>query len=309
MPESSLNLSIVIPVFNERETLVELHRRIVDTLEGAERSFEIITVDDGSTDGSYETLKEIRDADPRLRVIRLARNFGQSPALYAGFTHATGEIVVMLDADLQNYPEDIPKLIEKLDEGYDMVSGWRAKRQDSALRHMLSRALNTFVAKITKVSLHDHGCALKAFRRELVDHMGALSHRCRYLPADISALSASVAEVKVRHDKRKEGVSKYSLFKLIRTAFDMVTSLTSLPLQLIGFVGWCLALSGLTAGVILVIQRILQDGELGLGFIAALFVFLTGVQMVATGLMCEYISRIYVEVQRKPYYVIREEAE
>lgn len=307
MPEPSVNISIVIPVFNEQDNLMELYRRLVDTLEGMDRSFEIVAVDDGSTDDSFKILKEIHEQDNRLRVLRMVRNFGQSPALYAGIACAKGEVVVMLDADLQNYPEDIPKLVEKLEEGYDMVSGWRAGRKDSLFRRIMSRALNAFVAKITKAPLHDHGCSLKAFRRELVEYMGLLSHRCRYLPADITSLSASVAEVKVRHDERARGESKYSYFKLIRTAFDMVTSITSLPLQIIGFAGWCFAFIGFAVGIIVGGRRILLGDELGLASIVALFFFLAGVQMVTTGLMCEYISRIYVEVQRKPYYVIREE--
>lgn len=302
-------ISVVIPIFNEVETLPELYARLTQTLEALGKPYEIITVDDGSGDGSIALLRELRKTDPRLRVLCLARNFGQSPALYAGFALARGQYTLMMDADLQNYPEDIPKIVEKLEEGYDMVSGWRAQRQDSFFRNVMSRVLNAYIARVTRVPLRDYGCALKGFRRELVDHMCQFSHRCRYLPVDVAWLGGKVAEVEVRHDERKAGNSKYGLLKLIRTAFDLLTSITSAPLQFIGIAGWFFALVGFGMAIRVAGIRLLYGVENNLETVVAIFFFLAGVQMVATGLMCEYVSRLYIEVQRKPYYVVREEIE
>jgi undecaprenyl-phosphate 4-deoxy-4-formamido-L-arabinose transferase len=309
MPADTPTLSVVIPVFNEREALPILFDRLKATLEGAGRSWEVIAVDDGSADGSRDLLRELRAGDPRLRVVMLSRNFGQSPALYAGFSKARGQYVVMIDADLQNAPEDIPRLIEKLEEGYDMVSGRRADRKDSLFRTLSSRWLNRYISAVTRVPLSDHGCSLKAFRRELVDHMLSLTHRCRYLPVDAAALGGRVTEIEVRHEGREHGESKYGVLKLIRTAFDLITSITAAPLQFIGLVGWFFAGIGFLMSLWVAYIRISQGDINQMGTVVAVFFFLSGCQLVATGLMCEYISRIYVEVQAKPYYVIQEELE
>jgi len=273
------------------------------------RPYEIIAVDDGSRDKSALMLKDISARDPRVRLIRLSRNFGQSPALYAGFSKVRGKYGVMIDADLQNFPEDIPLLIRKLEEGYDMVNGWRAERRDSLPRMLFSRMLNWYIQRITKVPLHDYGCALKAFRRSLIDQMGDFTHRCRYLPVDMAYLGGRIAEVRVQHAERKDGVSKYDAFKLIRTAFDLITSITSEPLQYIGLMGWLFAFVGFGMGIRVASIRIMRGDLLQLESIVALFFVIAGVQLVATGLMCEYISRLYVEVQRKPYFVIAEDSD
>ena len=241
-------ISIVVPIFNEEATIERLIERMTAALNAYGRPFEIVAVDDGSRDKSVQVLKDLRARDPRLRVVRLSRNFGQSPALYAGFSQVRGKYAVMIDADLQNYPEDIPTLIDKLDEGYDMVSGWRENRHDSPLRKSFSRMLNWYVARITGVPLHDVGCALKAFRRSQVDQMAQFSHRCRYLPVDMAYLGGRIAEVKVQHTNRTEGKSKYSIFKLIRTAFDIITSVTAEPLQYIGLLGLVLCPGGFRHG-------------------------------------------------------------
>jgi undecaprenyl-phosphate 4-deoxy-4-formamido-L-arabinose transferase len=308
MSESAPEISIVVPIYNEEATIERLMERLVTVLEDYGKPFEIVAVDDGSRDGSVELLRKIRARDARLRVIRLSRNFGQSPALYAGFSQVRGKYAVMIDADLQNFPEDIPRLVEKLEEGYDMVSGWREDRHDSLLRKLFSRALNWYVARITGVPLHDVGCALKAFRRAHVDQMAQFSHRCRYLPVDMAYLGGRIAEVKVQHAHRAEGVSKYSPIKLVRTAFDIITSVTAEPLQFIGITGWIFALLGFAMSLRVAWYR-LNNGDTGIEAVIAIFFFIAGIQLVATGLTCEYISRLYVEVQKKPYFIIREELE
>ena len=177
-------LSLVIPVFNEEQSLGELYERVTASLEGLGQSYEVIAVDDGSRDGSLALLRSFRERDPRWRVVRLSRNFGQSAAIYAGFSRSRGEYVLMIDADLQVFPEDIPLLYAKLVDGCDMVSGWRVNRHDNLFRKVMSKLLNRYTESITGFKIHDHGCSLKGFRRPLVEHMLQFSHRCRYLPVD-----------------------------------------------------------------------------------------------------------------------------
>lgn len=307
MEHSTPEISVVIPIFNEEPNLRELLRRIAETLDATGRSFEVIAVDDGSSDGSLNVLKEIREADPRLRIVCLARNFGQSPALYAGFAHVRGQIVAMIDADLQNPPEELPKLIAKIDEGYDFVSGYRHDRQDSFLRTIPSRVINYVVKQTTHAEFRDVGCSIKAFRRNVIDVMGRFTHRSRYLPVDVALLGVRTAEVEVAHDKRAAGTSKYGFFTLIRTTFDLVTSVTAAPLRFFGLLGWLFALVGFGVGLRVAYFRLThpEDPQM-IGSVMAIIFFLFGVQMIGTGLMCEYISRIYIEVQNRPYYLVRE---
>ncbi len=309
MEHTEPEISLVIPVYNEEPNLRDLFRRAVVALEGLNRSFEIVMVDDGSSDGSLALLKELRTGDSRLRIVCLARNFGQSPALYAGFAHVRGRIIAMLDADLQNPPEDLPKLIAKIDEGYDFVSGWRQRRHDSFLRTLPSKFLNYLVNVTTKAQFHDVGCCLKAFRREVTDLLIQFTHRSRYVAVDVAWLGVRATEVEVGHGERAAGKSKYGLFKLFRTGFDLVTSVTAAPLQFFGFVGWLFALVGFGMGVRLAYLRYMYGEFNQFVSVIAIFFFLFGMQMTATGLMCEYISRIYIEVQNRPYYVVKEVVE
>ncbi len=309
MSEVLPELSVVVPVYNEAANLKELHSRITATLEPLKRSFEIVMVDDGSSDGSLETLKEIRAQDSRLRIIRLTRNFGQTPALYAGFSHVRGRIIISLDADLQNPPEEIPKLIQKIDEGYEMVQGWREERQDSQFRRTASKILNRIISVATGIRIRDLGCGLKAFRREVIDQMGRFVHHSRYVPAEMVWLGVKIAEVKVEHQERVSGDSKYTLWSLLRLNFDMIASVTTFPIKIIGFVGLMLSLVGFGMGALLLFKRIIWGNFDNFLTVTALFFIIAGVQMTATGLMCEYISRIFVEVQNKPYFIVKEEVE
>lgn len=300
------DISVVIPVFNEAPNLKELHERLVNVMEPLGRSFEIVAVDDGSSDGSLELLNEIRAVDPRLRIVRLSRNFGQTPAMYAGFANARGRVVVSIDADLQNPPEEIPKLIAKLDEGYDVVQGWREFRQDAVFRKAASRILNGIVSRATGVKIRDLGCGLKAYRREILDYMTQFTHHTRYVPAEFVWLGATIAEVNVEHRERASGDSKYGIFTLLRLNFDMIASVTSAPLRIIGLVGWLLSIVGFGMGLRIFTLRLMYGNFDPFATVAAIFFTLVGVQMIATGVMCEYMSRIFVETQNKPYYIIRE---
>ncbi len=307
MDENSVDLSVVVPVYNERETLPELLERLSAVLDGMNRPYEIIFVNDGSADGSREMLHEMAESDARIRAVDLTRNFGQSPAIYAGLSRSRGKYTVIMDADLQVLPEDIPLLVERLDAGCDVAVGWRMNRQDSFFRRMTSRIFNWYVAHVTGLPLHDYGCNLKAMNREMLDGMCRLQHRCRYLPADLAMLGGRVAEVKVGHAARNRGRSKYNFLKLVRAALDMLTGITDAPLRLIGFAGWTMALVGFLVGLRVVVVRLTVGNILQMQSVVAIFLFCTGVQLVATGLMCEYIGRIFVEVQRRPYFLIHED--
>ncbi len=305
-----IDISVVVPVYNEAPNLIELYERIVGTLDRLSRSFEVIVVDDGSTDGGLDVLRALHERDPRLRIVRLARNFGQTPALYAGFAHVRGRFVVQLDADLQNPPEEMAKLIEKLEEGYDVAQGWREQRQDALARRLPSRILNRTISFLMGSKIRDLGCGLKAFRRDVVDRMSGFTHHARYLPAEMLWLGVRMAEVKVEHRERARGTSKYGLFSLLRLNFDIISSISTAPIKIIGLVGCLLSLVGFFMGALIFARRIIDvnyDPLAGsLASVTALFFILAGVQMIATGVMCEYVGRIFVEVQNKPYYIVRE---
>jgi len=303
--EDRPNVSVVIPVYNEAPNLREVCERTVSTLEAMGRTFEIVAVDDGSRDSSVATLEELRQNDPRLRIVVLARNFGQTPALYAGFANARGDVVVTLDADLQNPPEEMARLLEKLDEGYDVVQGWRLERQDSVWRKLPSKLLNATVSRLMGAKIRDLGCGLKALRREVVERMVEFSHHARYVPAEIVWLGVKIAEVPVKHQERAQGASKYGLLTLLRLNFDMITSISTMPIKIIGWIGWLFSLAGFVIGARIALMRIWYGHYSDLATVTALFFFLAGVQLIATGVMCEYIGRIFVEVQHKPYYVVK----
>ncbi|NUM52540.1 MAG: glycosyltransferase [Candidatus Hydrogenedentes bacterium] len=299
-------ISVVIPIFNEEPNLRELHQRIIAALDGMGRTFEIVSVDDGSSDGSLATLKAIRAEEPRVRIVQLARNFGQGPATYAGFQYVRGSIVCMIDADLQNPPEELPKLIAKIDEGYDCASGKRTGRHESFTRRLGSRAINAIVRATTRTTVQDLGCAMKALRREVVELLVRFTHHSRYLPVDIAWLGVRMIEVDVAQHERTVGESKYGPLKLIRTTFDLVTGITSAPLQFFSPLGFTFAFIGFLMALRVLYVRFTQGDINQLSAVVAAFFVLSGVQLIATGLMCEYIARIYIEVQNRPYFVVKD---
>jgi len=306
MTDIQPEISVVIPIYNEEPNLHELYSRLVAVLEGTGRSFEIVTVDDGSTDGSLDILKSIRAKDDRVRIVRLARSFGQNPTTYAGFGHTRGRIVATVDADLQNPPEEIPKLIDKLEEGYEVVNGWRRNRSDSWPRVLASRVLNFIISRLSRVRLHDHGCALKVYRREVIDQLMQFTHHSRYLIADLTWLGVRIAEVEVEHRERAAGKGKYGFLDLLRVSFDLLSSISSVPLQIIGLIGWLFAFAGFGIGMWVGVYGLFLGVYNPFLILVALFFLIAGVQMIATGIMCEYISRIYIEAQGKPYYLVKE---
>lgn len=305
-------LSIVIPIFNEEENILILWKRLKIIMDGytqAGKTWEIIFTDDGSRDNSLELLKDIADRDGRVSVVEFNRNYGQHSAIFGAFSQSKGEIVVTLDADLQNPPEEIPKLVSKIEEGFDVVGGWRQRRldNDSLFRILPSRIINAVTRKTTGVKMHDYGCMLRAYRREIVDAMLQCRERSSFIPALANSFAKRIAEVPVAHSERAAGESKYGLWKLINLQFDLLTSFSLLPIQLLTVFGVFIALMGFALFVGLLIYRIMHPEGTAQGvftLFAALF-FFVGCQFMAFGLLGEYIGRIYQEVRDRPRFVVK----
>ncbi len=301
-------ISVVIPVFNEEDNLRELGDRLMRTLSAMDRTFEIIFVDDGSTDRSWQLLSDLNRQYPQqIRALQFHRNFGQHQAIFAGFQAARGQVMVTLDADLQNPPEEIPRLVAKLEEGYDTVGGWRENRRDSVFRKFPSMLVNYVMSRVTGVKLRDYGCMLRAYRREVIDSINQCHESSSFIPALANLFSQKVAEIPVGHAERERGQSKYSLFKLLRLNFDLMTGFSNLPIHLVGFMGVTIALLGLLFGALLLIRRIFIGPEVEGVFtlFAILFVFV-GLNTLGLALIGEYVGRIYREVRQRPRYVIRQ---
>jgi len=301
-------ISVVIPVYNEEENLPELGERLLNTLTACGRPFEIIFVDDGSSDRSWDLLSDLHQRHPgEIRVIQFVRNFGQHQAIFAGFQATRGQVVVTLDADLQNLPEDIPKLVAKLEEGYDSVGGWRENRLDSWLRTLPSYFMNLTMSWVTGVKLRDYGCMLRAYRREVVDSINQCHESSSFIPALANLFSRRVAEIPVGHAERERGTSKYNLFKLLRLNFDLVTGFSHLPIHAVGAMGAAIALLGFCFGLYLFIRRLYVGPEVEGVFtlFAILFVFV-GLNTFGLALIGAYVGRIYREVRGRPRYIIRQ---
>jgi undecaprenyl-phosphate 4-deoxy-4-formamido-L-arabinose transferase len=283
--------------------------RLLPVLESLGRSYEVVFVDDGSRDGSLELLKKAADSNPdHIRVIELSRNFGQHPALLAAFRFATGKYVITLDADLQNPPEEIPKLLEKLDEGYDVVGGVRMHRQDTWFRKLASLIVNRITVFITNMRLQDYGCMLRGYSREVVDQINRCEENSTFIPALGLLFARKPIEIPVQHAARTAGDSKYSLYKLIRLNFDLMTGFSVVPLQLFTLFGFVTAAGGLAFGLYLLARRFIflraSEAE-GLFTLFALAFVVLGVLMAGLGIVGEYIGRIYQEVRGRPRYSVR----
>lgn len=307
LSENQPYLSVVIPVFNEEDNLVELQARLAATLNGTDYSWEVIYVDDGSRDNSWEILSRLHQNDPKVRLVRFNRNYGQHMAIFAGFERVKGEVVATLDADLQNPPEELPKLVAKLQEGFDVVSGWRQNRQDSFLRKIPTWIVAKMTSRVVGVEMKDYGCMLRVYRREVVEAMNASAETSSYIPALANIYAARVAEIPVDHAERGGGQSKYGLFKLLKLNFDLMTGFSVLPIQFISIMGVLVAIVGLAFGVFLFLRRLVVGPEVEGVFtlFAILFVFV-GLQILGVGIMGEYLGRIYREVRRRPRFVVRE---
>ncbi len=308
-----LPLSIVVPLYNEEDNVQPLHRHLRPVLDGLGYPYEIIFVDDGSSDGTFPALRRIAESDQTVRVARLRRNFGQTAAMAAGFDLARGEVIVTLDGDLQNDPADIPLLMTKLEEGYDIVSGWRKSRQDSFSRTFPSRIANWLISRTTNVCLHDYGCTLKAYRSEVVKNLRLYGEMHRFIPAIANGFGVSVAELPVRHHPRRHGKSKYGIARTLKVLLDLLTvkfllSYATRPLQVFGLGGVVSALLGGLALAYLIIERFVVGNPIGDRplLVVAVLLVVVGVQLISMGLVSEMIARTYHESQGKPTYAIRE---
>ena len=309
-----MDLSIVIPVYNEVESLPLLQKSICEALKDLKRSWEVIYVDDGSRDGSVALLTEMAAQDAKhVVVVEFRRNFGQTTAIAAGIDHAMGDVIVFLDADMQNDPADIPMILEKLDEGYDVVSGWRRDREDNALtRNLPSHMANWLISNVTGVHLRDYGCTLKAYRREVITGFKLYGEMHRFIPVYANSVGAKILEVPVRHHARKFGKSKYGLERTMKVVLDLMavqflTRAANKPIYLFGGGGLGLFALGFLGMLFLVIRKFVFQIEILTSpiFIISVMVAMTGFQAILMGLIAELLVRTYHESQQKPTYTVR----
>ena len=309
-----VELSVVIPIRDEAESLEDLHRELSATLDAWARTYEIIFIDDGSVDRSFEILARLQAADPQVRVIRFRRNFGQTAAFAAGFEYARGRFIVTSDGDLQNDPRDIPAMVEELERGADVVCGWRQDRKDAFLsRRLPSMTANALISMVTGVRLHDYGCSLKAFNADIVKGMRLYGEMHRFLPAMASEHTSRITERIVNHRPRKYGRSKYGIGRTIRVVLDLLTvkflvSYSTRPLHVFGMVGGAMAFLGLLISGWLAYWRLFGGMSLAnrpLLLLGIVLIF-TGVQLVTVGLLAEMLARTYHESQNKPTYSVEQ---
>ncbi len=301
-----MRVSTVVPVFNEEESLPELHRRLVAALEAAGMEFEAIYVDDGSRDRSLEVLEGLAAKDPRVVVVEFNRNYGQHAAVFAGLHESKGDVVVTLDADLQNPPEDVPGLVRKAEEGFDVVATYRDGRHDPLFRRWASRLVNAYTARATGVELRDYGCMLRAYRRNVVEALCTCEEISTFIPALANTFAKRIAEVPVGHAERAHGVSKYSFWSLVSLQFDLMTGFTTAPIRLLTYFGVFVAACSFALGGYLLFRRFVQgiDEEFGLFTLFAFVFFVLGALFVAVGILGEFTARIYAEVRRRPRYLV-----
>lgn len=309
-----MDLSIVIPVYNEVDSLPLLQQAVHAALKDIQREWEVIYVDDGSRDGSPKLLTEMAAQDPQhVVVVEFRRNFGQTTAIAAGIDHAQGDVIVFLDADLQNDPADIPMILQKLDEGYDVVSGWRKDREDNALtRNLPSHMANWLISNVTGVHLHDYGCTLKAYRREVITGFKLYGEMHRFIPVYANSVGARILEMPVRHHARKFGKSKYGLERTIKVVLDLMavqflTSGANKPIYLFGGAGIGLFALGLLGMLFLIIRKMIIQVDILTSpiFIISVMAAMIGFQSILMGLIAELLVRTYHESQQKPTYTVR----
>jgi len=312
--ETRVDISIVVPVYNEQDNVEAVYSAISSALQDMGCSYEIIMVDDGSSDGSYRELSRLASEDAALKVIRFRRNFGQTAAMSAGFDYAKGDIIIPMDGDLQNDPADIPRLVAKIHEGYDVVSGWRRDRKDTFItRKIPSLLANALISRQTGVHLHDYGCTLKAYRREVLDGINLYGEMHRFVPALASQFGARVTELPVNHFPRLHGVSKYGISRTLRVILDLITvkflmAYSTKPIQLFGKWGVYTMLAGVGTGTMTIYLKIFEHFSMNRNplLILTAFLLFMGVQFIVLGLLGELNARTYFESQGKPIYVVKD---
>ena len=307
-------VSVIVLVYNEVDSVEPLHRELMGVLEGLGRSFEIVYIDDGSRDGSTEKLVQLALHDPHVRVVSFRRNFGQTAAVQAGIDHSHGEILVFMDGDMQNDPHDIPRLLDKIDEGNDVVSGWRKDRRDDASRVLPSRIANWIIARVTGVPLHDFGCTLKAYHRDVIQDVRLYGEMHRFIPVYASWVGARIAELPVNHRMRTFGRSKYSLARTSRVLLDLITvkllgSYSTKPIYFFGFAAFGLWALAFLFAVVVIVEKLLPPYPYAHNnplLLLSVVLVIVGVQFILMGLLAELSIRTYHESQARPTYVVRE---
>jgi undecaprenyl-phosphate 4-deoxy-4-formamido-L-arabinose transferase len=304
-------LSIVVPVYNEAENLENLYSRLISVLDQYNKSYEVILVNDGSRDGTEAILNTLQQRRPEhIRVVHLNGNFGQHMAIIAGFERARGEVIVTLDADLQNPPEEIPKLMQAIESGHDYVGSIRKNRQDTWFRRNASRLNNYIRARITGIVMTDQGCMLRAYKRHIIDAVVASRESSIYIPALAYSYASSPTEIEVEHSSRSAGTSKYNIYKLLRLNFDLMTGFSLLPLQIFTLFGIVVSLLSTLFVIYLFLRRIFIGPEVeGIFTLFAIAYFLFGVTLMGLGIVGEYIGRIYKDVRQRPFFIVRETVE
>ena len=315
MAEQSKAISIIVPLLNERDNVEQVVAEIDSVMADSGHDYEIVMVDDGSIDGTVELLTQLQATYANLRIIELRRNFGQTSAIAAGFDHARGAVIVPMDGDLQNDPADIPRLVARLDDGYDVVSGWRRHRKDKLVtRKIPSWVANWLIGKITGVKLHDYGCSLKAYRRDVVQHLNLYGEMHRFIPAIARWYGANVTEMEVNHRPRLRGKTKYGISRTMRVVLDLLTvkflgSFSTKPLHIFGSIGMLSLFGAMLSGAATLYQKYISSEQLALNknplLICTTLLILTSVQFLLMGLLAEMLARTYHESQGKPIYVIR----
>jgi glycosyltransferase involved in cell wall biosynthesis len=313
MSQQSPDLSVVVPLLNEQDNIRPLYAQLTETLSGS-HNYELIFVDDGSTDDSFNILAELHKSDGRVKVVKFRKNFGQTAALSAGFAYSKGAIIVAIDGDLQNDPADIPRMVEKLHEGYDVVSGWRKKRYDHAITRLIpSKLANWLISTITGVNLHDFGCTLKAYRREVLAETRLYGEMHRFIPALASWAGAHICEMVVNHRPRTAGVAKYGLGRTWKVILDLITvkflgSYSTKPIYIFGGLGLASALGSILAGLAVLYQKFVSDLPMNRNplLILTAVLIMSTIQFILMGLLAEMMVRTYHESQNRPTYVIRE---
>jgi len=306
------SLSIVIPVYNEEENLRPLWDELKRVLRRIKGRWEVIFVDDGSEDRSASILEKISRSEQRVRVLRFMRNFGQTAAMAAGIDHARGDVIVSMDADLQNDPADIPRLIKRMEEGYDLVSGWRRKRRDPLNKRIPSVIANWLISLLTGIKLHDYGCTLKAYSRNILKNVHLYGEMHRFIPVFASWAGARIAEEVVNHRPRGTGKTKYGLIRTFKVLLDLITikflsTFSTKPIYLFGGAGMVLTVGGIISGIVVLIEKYQLGAYAHRNplLLLAIFLFLVGFQLILMGLIAELLVRTYHESQQKPIYILR----
>ena len=315
--DSILSLSIVIPVYNEEENILHIVESLEPVLDNCERSYEIIFIDDGSTDATFSALKNAHDKDPRIKTIKFRRNFGQSAALKAGFDHAMGDVVISMDGDMQNDPVDIPILLNKLEnEDYDVVCGWRADRNDPLSKKLISKVANLVRRNITSEFIHDSGCTFRAYKNECVKGLELYGETHRYIPAMLLWKGYKIGEVKVKHHSRKYGITKYNWRRVIKGFLDLIVisfwqKYSVRPIHVFGGLGMMLSISGILLVAYMIIQRLFFSIALSNRpiFLLAILMVIIGVQFIVSGILADIMLKVYYGQSDKKNYLIESVAE